>query len=94
MTMDLPVAIENLYEMDASEINDKDFRSVFQVLISSLNQGKIRAAEKRGDTWIVNSWVKKGILLGFRMGRIQKISLGSNYVFYDKDTYPLKSIIP
>lgn len=62
-----------------------------------LNNGLIRAAEKSGDNWVVNSWVKEGILLGMRLGRLQenKVSLdgkGSSFTFIDKDTYPLKTI--
>src|SRR5205807_127264 len=43
--------------------------------------------------WRVNAWVKKGILLGFRMGAIVPMSHdGAGQAFFDKATYPLKSV--
>ncbi|HJU94213.1 MAG TPA: 2,3,4,5-tetrahydropyridine-2,6-dicarboxylate N-succinyltransferase [Pyrinomonadaceae bacterium] len=66
-----------------------DDRSVFDELKCALNRGEIRAAEKSTDgKWIVNSWVKQGLLLGFRMGAITDISTGESFKFFDKDTYP------
>ena len=38
-----------------------------------LTQGKIRAAEKSDGQWKVNTWVKQGILLGFRLGELSKM---------------------
>jgi 2,3,4,5-tetrahydropyridine-2-carboxylate N-succinyltransferase len=40
----------------------------------------------------VNSWVKKGILLGFRLGSLSDVSINENFRYFDKDTYPLKRI--
>ena len=54
-----------------------------------LNRGAIRAAEPDSlhpTGWRVNPWVKKGILLGFRMGGI----VAMNGQFFDKSTYPLR----
>jgi len=51
----------------------------------------VRAAEKSADgKWLVNSWVKQGLLLGFRMGVIADVSSGDNFKFFDKDTYPTR----
>ncbi|MDX6614716.1 MAG: 2,3,4,5-tetrahydropyridine-2,6-dicarboxylate N-succinyltransferase [Blastocatellia bacterium] len=67
-------------------------RSLFDDFKSALNRGEIRAAEKTSDgAWRVNSWVKRGILLGFRMGTLTEMS-GSGLRFFDKDTYPLHPI--
>lgn len=64
-------------------------RAVFDALKRALNCGEVRAAEKSGDgKWIVNSWVKQGILVGFRMGAIIDMSVGESFKFFDKDTYP------
>jgi 2,3,4,5-tetrahydropyridine-2-carboxylate N-succinyltransferase len=64
---------------------------VFQQLKAGLNAGSIRAAERRPDgRWEVNAWVKTGILLGFRLGRICAVALGGPFPFFDKDTYPLR----
>jgi 2,3,4,5-tetrahydropyridine-2-carboxylate N-succinyltransferase len=67
----------------------------FQELKGALNAGTARAAERGADgTWRTNSWVKAGILLGFRLGRMGPAATGGPFPFYDKDTYPLRSIGP
>jgi 2,3,4,5-tetrahydropyridine-2-carboxylate N-succinyltransferase len=66
---------------------------VFQALKTALNAGSVRAAERGPDgRWRVNSWVKSGILLGFRLGRIGPAAAGGPFPFYDKDTYPLRAM--
>jgi 2,3,4,5-tetrahydropyridine-2-carboxylate N-succinyltransferase len=60
-------------------------------LKTALNAGNQRAAERGADGgWHANPWVKAGILLGFRLGRIQPAATGGPFPFYDKDTYPLR----
>jgi 2,3,4,5-tetrahydropyridine-2-carboxylate N-succinyltransferase len=62
-----------------------------------LNAGIVRAAEPDSNQpsgWRVNSWVKKAILLGFRMGAIVDMTNGGSLPFFDKSTYPLKQIGP
>jgi 2,3,4,5-tetrahydropyridine-2,6-dicarboxylate N-succinyltransferase len=63
-----------------------------------LNQGLIRAVEPCPDSptgWRVNAWVKKGILLGFRMGGIVDMSIDAvKRPFFDKSTYPVRRITP
>jgi 2,3,4,5-tetrahydropyridine-2-carboxylate N-succinyltransferase len=54
----------------------------------ALTQGRIRAAEKRGSRWVVNTWVKQGILLGFRLGELAES--GDALSFVDKDTFPAR----
>src|SRR5215475_13451577 len=49
-------------------------------------------AEEHDQQWRVNFWVKQGILLGFRMGRMENFSINYQFRFYDKHTYPLKRI--
>jgi len=64
-------------------------RNVFDELKRALNRGEVRAAERGVDgKWIVNSWVKQGLLLGFRMGATIDMSAGESFKFFDKDTYP------
>jgi 2,3,4,5-tetrahydropyridine-2-carboxylate N-succinyltransferase len=64
-------------------------RDVFDELKRALNRGEVRAAERSADgKWIVNSWVKQGLLLGFRMGATIDMSAGESFKFFDKDTYP------
>jgi 2,3,4,5-tetrahydropyridine-2,6-dicarboxylate N-succinyltransferase len=67
-------------------------RSLFEELKAGLNDGSIRAAEKTGDRWTVRSWVKRGILLGFRIGSVERVDLGSGFPFFDRDTFPVKTL--
>ena len=67
----------------------------FNELKFFLNNGEIRAATPVSTPghptgWVVNHWVKKGILLGFRLGEITEMHLHERWHFYDKITFPLK----
>jgi len=65
-----------------------DDRALFDQFKIALNRGEIRAAERAADgTWKSNSWVKQGILLGFRMGQLVDMSASSVLRFFDKETY-------
>jgi len=67
----------------------KDARDSIDVLLDALEVGAVRAAERGPDgTWRVNAWVKRGILLGFRAGRL--VESGESLPFVDKDTYPIR----
>ena len=70
--------------------------ALFQSFKDALNAGEVRAAEsdeKSSSGWRVNGWVKKGILLGFRMGTITDMSIDPlRQPFFDKSTYPVKHI--
>jgi len=69
----------------------RDDRAIFEELKRALNRGEVRAAEKSAEgKWVVNSWVKQGLLLGFRMGVITDISTGESFKFFDKDTFPIR----
>ena len=69
-------------------------RDVFQRLREALSAGTVRAAEPDSSSpagWRVNTWVKQGILLGFRFGDLVDASMDHGRLpFYDKDTLPLK----
>jgi 2,3,4,5-tetrahydropyridine-2-carboxylate N-succinyltransferase len=72
-------------------------RTVFNQFKQLLNEGLVRAAEKTDGEWKVNFWVKEGILLGMRLGRLQESLVplgeqGRGFAFIDKDTWPLKKI--
>jgi 2,3,4,5-tetrahydropyridine-2-carboxylate N-succinyltransferase len=65
-------------------------RALFDEFKAALNRGEIRAAERQTDgSWSVNIWVKQGLLVGFRMGRLIDIP-SSPLRFFDKDTFPLR----
>ena len=66
-------------------------RAAFAELKAALNAGTVRAAERGSDgQWRANAWVKAGILLGFRLGRLGPAATGGPFPFYDTDTYPLR----
>ncbi len=90
--MDLPTRIERFFEQPTEPAPDEHFRAV-EELRASLNEGRVRAAEPSADGWRVNTWVKKGILLGFRIGRIVTIQ-ENGFTFSDKHTFPLQHIPP
>ena len=61
----------------------------FNEVLSALETGELRVAEKTGGEWKVNTWVKEVILAGFRLGKITDMSAGQ-FPFFDKDTYPVR----
>ena len=71
-------------------------RAAFVRLRDALSHGSVRAAEPDADSptgWRVNPWVKKGILLGFRFGRLVDVSMDhGKWPFFDKDTMPIKTL--
>lgn len=68
--------------------------NVFESLKAALNAGTVRAAERGADgTWRANAWVKRGILLGFRLGRLERMLPGSPFPFFDRHTYPLRPTV-
>lgn len=83
----LQASIERLASQAEVE-RDPDAREIFLEFRDQLTQGKIRAAEKIAGNWIVNAWVKQGILLGFRLGALAEMPAGLSFV--DKDTFPAR----
>jgi len=68
----LQTRIEDIYARDRTTFG-KEYFAAFEELRAALNEGRVRAAEPDPTSptgWKVNTWVKKGILLGFRIGRI------------------------
>ena len=87
--LDLKSATEHLLA-DYSLINSAEFAEYPSKLIAALNAGEIRSAEKASDgNWKVNTWVKQGILLLFKIGKMSDMSCGG-FSFYDKDTIPMR----
>jgi 2,3,4,5-tetrahydropyridine-2-carboxylate N-succinyltransferase len=90
----LQTKIEHLFDNKPASYIEADF-SLFYEFKNALNLGKIRAAEPDASSptgWRVNAWVKKGILLGFRLGGIADMSIDrSRQPFFDKATYPVKT---
>ena len=69
---------------------DEDDRALFAEFREALRRGEVRAAERaKNGEWRTNRWVKRGILLGFRMGQMVEMSKGTeSFQFFDKETYP------
>lgn len=90
---DLPQRIDQLFTAGGTA-NADDARRAFFDLQRLLGTGEVRAAEPDPSTptgWRVNTWVKQGILLGFRFGNVVDCSADhGRWPFYDKDTMPLK----
>src|SRR5213078_3507200 len=64
--------------------------SVVEELRRGLSRGEFRAAEKTDGVWKTNVWVKRGILLAFKIGVIADRSVPAEFYFFDKDTLPAK----
>ena len=90
----LPSQIERLFDEPPAQYTKEHFE-LFHKFKDALNRGEIRSAEPDRASpsgWRANPWVKKGILLGFRMGTIVDMSVDpARQPFYDKSTYPLRT---
>ncbi|HEY4621578.1 MAG TPA: 2,3,4,5-tetrahydropyridine-2,6-dicarboxylate N-succinyltransferase [Gaiellaceae bacterium] len=75
--MDLAQRIEELWEAD--EIDE----SAVEEAIAALDRGDVRVAERAADGWMVNEWVKKAILLYFRLRKVEPMDVGGLH-FLDK----------
>src|SRR5271156_404760 len=84
----LKSSIERLAALGEVEHNPEARPAFFQFR-DALTEGTIRAAEKIDGRWVVNAWVKHGILLGFRLGELTETAAGA-LTFVDKDTFPAR----
>ena len=87
MTQALQALIDQAWE-DRTSLSPKsapnDIREAVANVISQLDAGTLRVAEKQGADWIVNQWVKKAVLLSFRLEDNAPMSAGGFAQFYDK----------
>jgi 2,3,4,5-tetrahydropyridine-2-carboxylate N-succinyltransferase len=91
----LQAKLERLFDDKPAAYTPGD-QALFEDFRAALDAGRVRAAEPDPSAptgWRVNAWVKKGILVGFRMGSIVDMSVDS-LSFRDKSTYPLKQLGP
>ena len=86
----LQAAVERLL-VAAPLPGDPDALAVLDEFLLALEMGAVRAAVPDGDQWVVQPWVKRAILLGFRLGQIRAFD-GPIFRFFDKDTYPPQRI--
>ena len=94
--MSLREQIEELAAADNDLSLEPRARELFVELKEALNRGEVRAADRDPDgTWRANAWVKRGILLGFRLGTLTDMSPADHSLrFFDKNTYPLRALAP
>lgn len=90
--MSLQTDVEKFFSQDVSSLDRTRAMVTFNEFKALLNNGSVRSAEKVNGTWRVNHWVKKGILLGFRLGSLVDISINNEFRYFDKATYPLKKL--
>jgi 2,3,4,5-tetrahydropyridine-2-carboxylate N-succinyltransferase len=87
--------IEKLFDEKPQTYTDEHF-ALFQRFQQALNSGEIRSAQPDSTAktgWRVNAWVKKGILIGFRMGAVVDMSINPiRQPWLDKATFPVKRI--
>lgn len=89
--------VNRLYDLPASEL-DAGARETFGEFLTVLESGELRAARPvptagdHGDDWQVNHAVKRGILLGFRLGQLREFDRAGPLQFSDKDTYPPQTL--
>src|SRR4051812_32505933 len=86
MNQDLQNTIELAWESRASLTpqNSPEIREAVETVIADLNKGRIRVAERQGvGRWTVNQWIKKAVLLSFRLHDNQVMHAGE-LAFFDK----------
>ena len=83
--MELENTINQAWEVrdTISKESDSKIITAIEHTIESLDQGKIRVSEKKGDNWIVHEWIKKAILLSFRVNEMETLN-GPYSSWYDK----------
>ena len=83
--MELENTINQAWEVRDTISKDSDSKIITAIenTIESLDQGKIRVSEKKVDNWIVHEWIKKAILLSFRVNEMEALS-GPYSSWYDK----------
>jgi 2,3,4,5-tetrahydropyridine-2,6-dicarboxylate N-succinyltransferase len=91
--------IDALYATPSGQPLPPEAREVVDALLDALEAGEVRSAERAADgTWKAVPWVKRGILFGFRLGRLADMSVpglpgrGRSFPFFDKDVYPLREL--
>jgi 2,3,4,5-tetrahydropyridine-2-carboxylate N-succinyltransferase len=90
--VELESLVEEFFALGAAAIGRPEAMEAFLELRAALEAGALRSAEPDASTplgWRVNAWVKRGILLGFRLGQMTDMA-GDPLSFVDKATYPAR----
>ena len=87
MSQQLQTIIDQAWE-NRAEINPRngtaELRDAVSHVINGLDNGSIRVAEKTTGDWVVNQWVKKAVLLSFRLEDNVVLPSDGTMQFYDK----------
>lgn len=78
----IETAFENRSEITAKNVDGKTVEAI-KTIIDQLDNGKLRVAEKINGAWVTHQWVKKAVLLFFKLSENQPISGGFSQ-FFDK----------
>jgi 2,3,4,5-tetrahydropyridine-2-carboxylate N-succinyltransferase len=89
--MSLQQGIERLLSLPDEDARREGLQ-VVQEFRAGLSRGEFRAAERTARSWKTNVWVKRGILLAFKIGMIEDRSLTREFHFFDQDTLPAKRL--
>jgi 2,3,4,5-tetrahydropyridine-2-carboxylate N-succinyltransferase len=91
---ELEARVTRLAATPAGEALSAEAELVVEALFTALERGELRAAERGADgVWRAVPWVKRGILLAFRAGRLVDMSTaGSPLRFFDKHTVPVQTL--
>ena len=95
--MSLQARVEQLQRAADANTIPADAEQVIHELLDALERGAVRAAARASDgKWSAVPWVKRGILLGFRIGKLTDMSIPSmaehRFSFVDKHTFPPREI--
>jgi len=84
---DIQQTIEATWD-NREKLKEAETQEAIRTVIDMLDKGKLRVAEPDGDTWKVNDWVKKAVVMYFPIQKMKTIEVGP-FEFHDK--IPLKS---
>jgi 2,3,4,5-tetrahydropyridine-2-carboxylate N-succinyltransferase len=86
----LEARVEELFALPQGTETPRDAARVVNQLLEALESGTVRSAVRDGDgIWRAVPWVKRGILVAFRFGKLADLSPGGDlFSFVDKDTIP------
>lgn len=91
---ELEQRIEHAFSLGAAAVAERNSIDAFNELRDALESGALRSAEPDSNLplgWKVNAWVKRGILLGFRLGSLVEMGAGA---YVDTHTYPARVFTP
>src|ERR1700742_4601645 len=89
--------IEHWFSLGSEAVGNSDALSAFHTLRHALESGTVRSAEPDASQpigWRVNAWVKRGILLGFRLGHLESVGDDAVLSCVDKHTFPTRRFTP